>query len=294
MQNVALGSLNLYEAFAFFFIYAFFGWIVEVAYHAITMGKFVNRGFLNGPVCPIYGVGVTVIILMLGDLIKKPWVVALVGLAFPTAIELVTGFVLDKLFHNKWWDYSDRKLNLKGYICLEFSLLWCLAVVAVIEVVHPLVARFVGLASNVVGTVLVSICIAAMLADTVITVLQVLKLNRKLAEIDRAAKAMSVGAELIGKGVTAATLKAESGLDHAKTALAQKRDDAIDAVVRKMPKRLLKAFPRLASRKNPDSVSLAHESMFRLKKRKKQTPDQAPTAAEVREDHVQNSKSTPE
>lgn len=294
MQNVALGSLNLYEAFAFFFIYAFFGWIVEVAYHAITMGKFVNRGFLNGPVCPIYGVGVTVIILMLGDLIKKPWVVALVGLAFPTAIELVTGFVLDKLFHNKWWDYSDRKLNLKGYICLEFSLLWCLAVVAVIEVVHPLVARFVGLASNVVGTVLVSICIAAMLADTVITVLQVLKLNRKLAEIDKAAKAMSVGAELIGKGVTAATLKAESGLDHAKTALAQKRDDAIDDVVRKMPKRLLNAFPRLASRKNPDSVSLANESMFRLKKRKKQTPDQAPTDARVREDHVQNSKSTPE
>lgn len=276
MQNVLLGSLNLYQALAFFFIYSFFGWIVEVAFHAITMGKFVNRGFLNGPVCPIYGVGVTVILLMLGDLINKPWVVALVGLAFPTAIELVTGFALDKLFHNKWWDYSDRKFNLKGYICLEFSLLWCLAVVAVIEVVHPLVARFVALADNITGTVLVSLCIAAMLADTVITVLQVFKLNRKLAELDKAAKAMSLGAELIGKGVTAATLKAESGIDRAKTALAQKHEDTVDAIVRKMPKRLLKAFPRLASRKNPDSVPLAHAGLSRLKKRKKaERPDDA-------------------
>lgn len=260
MQHVMLGTLSLYEIFAYFFIYSFLGWVVEVAFHAVTMGKFVNRGFLNGPVCPIYGVGVTAILLMLGDLVQKAWVVALVGLAFPTAIELVTGFVLDKLFHNKWWDYSDRKLNLKGYICAEFSLLWCLAVVFVIEIVHPLVKSFAMLFNETAGTVIVCIFGAIMIADAVITVLQILKLNRKLKEIDDIAKLMRVGSDLIGKGVSDATLKVENDINRLKT----KREAAIDKVVRKMPKRLLKAFPKLASRASPDSVTLAHDSLERI------------------------------
>ena len=268
MQQIAVGALSLYELFAYFFIYAFFGWIVEVAYHAVTTGKFINRGFLNGPICPIYGVGVTAILLMLGKHIDKAWAVALVGLAFPTAIELVTGFVLEKLFHNKWWDYSDRKFNFKGYICLQFSLLWCLAVVLVIEVVHPAVHWFAALANDTVGTVLVSVCSAALVADVTVTVLQTLKLNRKLKEIDGAAKAMRVGSDLIGKGIADATLAVEEKLEQAK----QKSDAAIDAIVKKMPKRLLKAFPSLSSRAYPDSIPLANDSIKRIalfKKRKK-------------------------
>lgn len=271
MQYVRIGNFSLYELLAFFFIYSFLGWVVEVAFHAVTVGKFVNRGFLNGPVCPIYGVGVTAIILMLGDVIEKTWAVALVGLAFPTAIELLTGWALEKFFHNKWWDYSDRKFNLKGYICLEFSLLWAIAVIFVIEVIHPLTVRFVSLADNVTGTVLVSICIGLMVADIAVTIMQALKLNKKLKEIDGAAKALGIGGEIIGKGVTAATLAVESGIDRVK----QKKEEAIDAIVKKMPKRFLKAFPRLASRNNPDSVALAKESMERKKseKRKKTAPD---------------------
>lgn len=268
MQQIAVGALSLYELFAYFFIYAFFGWIVEVAYHAVTTGKFINRGFLNGPICPIYGVGVTAILLMLGKHIDKAWAVALVGLVFPTAIELVTGFVLEKLFHNKWWDYSDRKFNFKGYICLQFSLLWCLAVVLVIEVVHPAVHWFAALANDTVGTALVSVCSAALVADVTVTVLQALKLNRKLKEIDGAAKAMRVGSDLIGKGIADATLAVEEKLEQAK----QKSDAAIDAIVKKMPKRLLKAFPSLSSRAYPDSVPLANDSIKRIalfKKRKK-------------------------
>lgn len=268
MQQIAVGALSLYELFAYFFIYAFFGWIVEVAYHAVTTGKFINRGFLNGPICPIYGIGVTAILLMLGKHIDKAWAVALVGLAFPTAIELITGFVLEKLFHNKWWDYSNRKFNFKGYICLQFSLLWCLAVVLVVEVVHPAVHWFASLANDTAGTVLVCICAAALVADITVTVLQALKLNKKLKEIDGAAKAMRLGSDVIGKGIADATLAVEDKLEQAK----QKSDAAIDAIVKKMPKRLLKAFPSLSSRVYPDSIPLANDSIKRIalfKKRKK-------------------------
>ena len=288
MQLIMVGTLSLYEIFAYFFIYSFFGWIVEVAFHAVTTGKFINRGFLNGPVCLIYGVGVTAILLMLGELIEKAWVVALVGLAFPTFIELITGFVLDKLFHNKWWDYSDRKFNFKGYICLSFSLLWCMAVVVVIEVFHPAVKWFAALANEIVGTVLVCLCGAILIADMIITVLQILNLNKKLKEIDGIAKAMRIGSDFIGKGVANATLKAHDGVEHAK----QKRNEAIDAVVKKMPKRLLKAFPRLASRTDPDSVALAKDSMERLKTAKtdaKQIND-APTSTPDANDVDANAK----
>lgn len=265
MQHIMIGVLSLYEVFAYFFLYSFLGWVVEVAFHAVTMGKFVNRGFLNGPVCPIYGVGVVVILLILGPWVEKPWLVLLVGIALPTLIELVTGWALETFFHNKWWDYSSRKLNFKGYICAEFSVLWGLAVLFVIEVVHPGVKWFAALFGEIAGTVLISVGLAALAADLAITVLQVLKLNKKLAEIDAAAKAMRVGSDFIGGKVADATLAVEKGVLRAKDALS----DRVDELVQKTPKRLLKAFPHLASRRNPEAVPLVKECMIRAKLRRK-------------------------
>lgn len=244
MQHIAVGALTLYEIFAFFIIYSFLGWVTEVAFHAITMGKFVNRGFLNGPVCPVYGTGVVAILLILGEQISKPWLVFLVGVALPTAIEFLTGWILEKFFHNKWWDYSSRKLNVKGYICLEFSLLWGFAVLFVAEVLHPAVAWFAGLFGEIAGTVLVGVCTAALIADTVATVMQIAKLNRKFKELDEISLAMRKGSDFIGEKIAALTLKAEQGALHAKEALSEK----YKSVREKMPERLLKAFPNLKKR----------------------------------------------
>ena len=272
MQDIFINTLSLYEVFAYFFVYSFLGWVAEVAFHAVTAGKFVNRGFLNGPVCPIYGTGVAAILLILGNWAEKPWAVLLVGIALPSALELITGWALETFFHNKWWDYSARKFNVKGYICLEFSLLWGIAVLTIVEVVHPLVKRFAGLFGEIAGTVLVCLCAAAMIADLVVTVLQVLKLNRKLKEIDEIANKMRVGSERIGEKIANATLKAEAGVLAVKDSLAEKRERALDAVAKKMPVRLLKAFPHLRSRRNPDAVPLANESIERMKQ--KQTAEE--------------------
>jgi len=273
MQNVFVGTLSLYEIFAYFFLYSFLGWVAEVAFHAITMGKFVNRGFLCGPVCPVYGVGVVAILLILGDFVEKPWAVFLVGIAFPTLIELFTGWILEVFFHNKWWDYSDRKFNLKGYICLEFSILWGLAVLFVVEAVHPLIKKFASLAGNVLGTVLVSVCLAVLIADMIVSLLQVLSMNRKLKAIDRteeAVRVMKAGSDLIGEQIAVATLKAEGKAERVRETLEEKRNLAIDAIVKKMPKRILKAFPALQSRLHPDAVVLARASMKRIDKKRRE------------------------
>ena len=117
----------------FFFVYAFLGWCVEVAYAAITTRELVNRGFLNGPICPIYGCGMTVMIAVLGRFTMPSsdmaWyqnvlVAFFGGMVITTLVELVGGYILYKMFHTRWWDYSMYRFNLGGFICPRFSLLW--------------------------------------------------------------------------------------------------------------------------------------------------------------------------
>lgn len=272
MSNAIIGTLSLYEIFAYFFFYAFLGWIAEVCYHAVTCGDFSNRGFLNGPLCPIYGCGVTLILLILGEWAEKPWAVLLTGIALPTLLELVGGWSMEKFFHNKWWDYSDRKFNFKGYICLEFSVLWGLAAVCVICVVHPGIKRLVNLIPEPYATVLIGILLAAFIADAVVTLLQLCKLNGKLKELDEINKAMRVGSDAIGKKIAQASLAVGEKTGKLKDKLDKKHEQAIDALVEKMPKRLLKAFPTLKSHDHPDAVPLAKTGLKRisLRKRKRQ------------------------
>lgn len=280
MAHVMIGTLSLYEIFAYFFIYAFLGWIAEVCFHAITRGEFANRGFLNGPLCPIYGVGVTLILLILGKWAQKPWAVLLVGIALPTLLELIGGWAMEKFFHNKWWDYSDRKLNFKGYICLEFSILWGLAAVCVICVLHPGIKWLVDLIKDPFATVVVSLLLAAFVADLIVTVLQLLKLNKKLKELDEVTKAMRLGSNAIGKKVAGAAMVVGEKVEGAKEKLSEAHEKAVDAIVAKMPKRLLGAFPTLQSRRNPDAVPLAKESAKRIKRRKKHAKDETITPTE--------------
>ena len=116
-----------------FFLYVCIGWGVEVVYAAIKEHKLVNRGFLCGPICPIYGCGMTVMIAVLGRFTMPSsdmaWyqnvlVAFFGGMVITTLVELVGGYILYKIFHTRWWDYSKYRFNLGGFICPQFSLLW--------------------------------------------------------------------------------------------------------------------------------------------------------------------------
>ena len=268
MKTLLVGTLSLYEIFAFFFVYSFLGWIAEVCFHALTRGEFCNRGFLNGPICPIYGTGVTLILLILGQWAQKPWAVLLVGIALPTLLELVGGWAMEEFFHHKWWDYSNRRCNFKGYICLEFSILWGIAAVCVICVLHPAVKWLVNLLPEIAAIVVSCVLSAAFLADVIVTILQLLKLNRKLKELDEVVKAMRTPSDAIGKKVAGAALAVGDKVGSAREKLKERHEKTVDAIVEKMPKRLLNAFPTLRSRKT-DSIPLAKESVKRMKRRQK-------------------------
>lgn len=128
----------------YFFIYAFLGWCAEVIFAAARKGVFVNRGFLNGPLCPIYGVGLVAVVALLAPARDSLGLLYLGAVLLTSAIELVTGFLMEKLFHQRWWDYSQMPFNIGGYVCLLFSLIWGLACLLIVDVVHPLVAGLVA------------------------------------------------------------------------------------------------------------------------------------------------------
>ena len=107
-----------------FFVYGFLGWCTEVAYAAVKQGKFVNRGFLNGPICPVYGIGVGVVVQFLTPVENNIVLLYISSTILVTVIEGITGFLLEKIFHNKWWDYSDQPFQLFGQICLPFTILF--------------------------------------------------------------------------------------------------------------------------------------------------------------------------
>ncbi|MBQ4271177.1 MAG: putative ABC transporter permease, partial [Clostridiales bacterium] len=108
------------------------------------------------------------------------------GIVFTTVIELIAGFILDKCFHARWWDYSDMPLNLNGYICPAFSFIWGLAVVFAIKIAHKGIAMAVQvLMGNMLNIPLLVSFYILLIADTVITALTLIGLNKKLAELDR-------------------------------------------------------------------------------------------------------------
>ena len=132
--------------FMLFIIYSFIGWSIEVVGKLIEKHKFINRGFLVGPICPIYGWGCIAIILLLSKYISSPIVLFLMAIIICSLLEYFTSYFMEKIFHVRWWDYTRRKYNINGRICAEtmipFVLLGCL----VVYIVNPI---FTGLLNKI-------------------------------------------------------------------------------------------------------------------------------------------------
>ena len=191
----------LYELIAFFFIYGVLGWCVEVAYAAVKQGKFVNRGFLNGPICPIYGVGVVSVIYCLGEVKGNLAALYAASVVLVTVIEGITGFVMDKLFHHKWWDYSKQPLNIGGYVCLIFSLIWGVFCVFIMKIFQPMVSGVVIHIPFIIGFPVLVVCMVGMIADLYVTATAILKLNKRLEAMDKIAAELHELSDRMGENI---------------------------------------------------------------------------------------------
>ena len=295
----------LYRLLWIFFIYAFLGWCTEVSYAALVTGTFVNRGFLNGPVCPIYGFGVVIVLTCLTPLAGSLPLLFLGSVVLTSALEWLTGFALEKLFHQRWWDYSDEPFNLSGYICLRFSIAWGLACMFVVKLLHPTVLLFIRIIPQVLGVVLLAVMGAVMAVDLAATVSTIIKLNRRLAQIDELAAKIKEASNEFGENLADRVLDAaergagwKEDLDELSFRLAERRAELADNLaeweqhreeqrtqVRRQledwhasmqallagdsfgHRRLLRAFPRLRSLDHAGALERLHHRMEHLRNR---------------------------
>lgn len=192
-----------YQWLAFFYIYCFFGWIFESTYVSVKKGHFVNRGFLRLPMLPIYGTGAVMMLWVSLPVRDSLLLVYTSGAIAATILEYVTGWGMERLFKVKYWDYSNQRFQLNGYICLSSTIAWGFLTVLLTEILHPPIARYVlGIP---LGVLLV--CIGGI---TVLFVLDAVRSVKEALDLAKVLDAMTnMRAELDDLQVQMALLKAE-------------------------------------------------------------------------------------
>ena len=185
MWNARILGYEFYYLLYNFIFYSFFGWIYESCFVSFREKKWVNRGFLNGPIVPLYGTGATLIYIFLSPMKGQYLSVYLVGAVIATALELVTAFLMEKLFHAKWWDYSNFKINYKGRICLAATAFWGVLALLVIELIQPLMDRLINWIPREIGEYGGYVILLIFFSDLTVTVLATVKFDQKLAGIQQ-------------------------------------------------------------------------------------------------------------
>lgn len=210
-------SFDFYYVALLFFIYSFLGWCVEVAFVAITARRVENRGFLNGPVCPIYGCGMLGVLAALTPYRDNFILLFVGGFIICSAVELFGGWVLDKIFHMRWWDYTKNRFNIGGYVCLRFSIMWGIGVVAVMKLVHPPIFALVRKLPHTVGIVIISILVTIFTIDMIVTLKNLIGIRKSLGQLDKVAEELNnIGNQIkdvVGNSAINVADRAEEGLE---------------------------------------------------------------------------------
>ena len=197
-----MDSYNVYQLLWIFFVYSFIGWCGEAAMAAVRRHKFVNRGFVSGPLCPVYGAGAAAVAVFLPELHDRLFFLFLGGMIVTTFVEYLTGRLLELIFHRKWWDYSDEKFNLDGYVCLKNSAIWGLCSVLMICFFDPLLCRLIDLIPRLAGNILLWILGVLLVIDAVGSGIAVLGLKKKQSRITQITEELHKTSKLLENALT--------------------------------------------------------------------------------------------
>lgn len=267
--------LLIEKIFLWLMIYSFFGWVYESILCSITSGSLVNRGFLNGPVCPVYGFGALVVILAFWwEPGIRVWNLFFSSMVLTCTLEYLTSWAMEKLFHARWWDYSQYRFNINGRVCLLGAVAFGAFSVLLIKVVHPRVSAFVDGFSPAAITAASAALFLTGAADCVVTVRHILALNGRLAEIQAAIDAYRTQsrqrAEALGQRLQARLegSAAASGLEELRERLEERFEESVHNSRRVQAllelrsfqdRRLLRAFPHLSSTRYGDALKKLRE-----------------------------------
>lgn len=240
-------SYGFYELTLIFFIYAFLGWCIEVTRFAAREKKFINRGFLSGPYCPIYGFGVVSVLLLLTPIKNNLPLLFISSIVLTSSLEFLVGFILEKLFHQKWWDYSTYRFNIKGYICLYTSVFWGIACVAMVYFIQPVIDRIIFSLPNGLSVIIAVVLLVAIIADTAVSLVTILKIRRKFILLWEINRKMDNLSKIIGQNIADSAINLKEFNDKNHRDLDELRAN-YRAILEKRVigyNRIFKAFPLL-------------------------------------------------
>ncbi|MDO5572970.1 MAG: putative ABC transporter permease [bacterium] len=184
MWDMKILGISFYLIMNYLIIYSVVGWIWESCFVSVQEHKLVNRGYVTGPVCTIYGVGATALYLLLRPFSGNYILLFFVGAIVATVLEYVTAVVMEAVFHTSWWDYTNQKFNYKGRICLSSTIGWGAGSVLLFVVLQPAVNWIVALYSEAVGKILIIIIAIVYAVDFTFATIAAADLSKKLAKMD--------------------------------------------------------------------------------------------------------------
>lgn len=234
--------------FLTFCLYSFLGWVCESTYCSIGEKKLINRGFLNGPVCPVYGFGAVIVVKLLTPFENNLVLLFLTGMAATSLLEYFTGYLLETLFHTKWWDYSQRRCNIHGRVCLRNSLMFGGLSVVAMKLVNPVVA---GLVARLHGWALYGVAggaLALFAADTAVTVRTILQFNGKLEQLQKLAAEIKKAEEEKKQAIQQALEERAAHLQERRIMALESTAQAMGAAVERLQDQLRERRAALASR----------------------------------------------
>ena len=169
MEVIVVYIYNFLEYFLIFLVYSFIGWCIEVVLTLINEKKFIDRGFLLGPYCPIYGYGMLLIVFLLRKYIDDFVVLFILSMVISLVLEYLTSYFMELIFKARWWDYSSKKYNINGRICLEYGFLFGVGGTLIMYVVHPFIVSVIINFSNL-GILIIGITLLVLfIIDNVVS-----------------------------------------------------------------------------------------------------------------------------
>ena len=185
MWEKMLLETDVYHIINWFLVYSILGWVVESIYMSFCNKKWTNRGFIHGPICPIYGVGALTVFFLLRPFSGNYFVLYFCGMVLATTLEYITGIVMQKIFGCIWWDYNDKPFNYKGILCLESSIAWGFYTVFLFWFLQRGVEGIVNLYPRKIGKILASFLLLYYAVDFAISMIGAIDLNEKLRKLNR-------------------------------------------------------------------------------------------------------------
>ena len=201
-----------YQLLWFFFIYSFAGWVIGTAGAAVREKKFVDVGFLYGPLCPAYGFGALAFSIFLPELKNNLFFLFLGGVILSAAVSFLTGFVLERIFRRKWWDYSRKRLQFEGYVSLPYTAVWGASAVFCILILNPFLTGLVNLIPQQAGNIALIVVSAILALDLLGSSIGVLSLHFRLKKtrlglVEEVSENLQKAADQLGSGLTGWVLR---------------------------------------------------------------------------------------